>query len=246
MKALRTQIALEGSRAFFSPMIQEFLLDNPHKVTVVLEPDPGKARRDQLQETEMLKRFKKSLTKEGLTELKHGAEKVRLRQDTVDTSEALATIPSLSLDDIPKEPFDAPLNVDEIRGTPVLRHELFANGVLYADVAFDLSSIKPELLPLMPLFCKCVMNVGTKDMESIKLNQLIGRKTGGINASLTTSAIRGRKESSSHMIIRGKAVRSQIPYMFELMRILLQDVQLTDQKFLKQAVSDSKKLMKPL
>lgn len=59
----------------------------------------------------MLKRFKKSLTKEGLAELRHAAEKLRLKQDTPDPSEALARVPRLSLDDIPKEPYQIPLNV---------------------------------------------------------------------------------------------------------------------------------------
>ena len=37
LETLRAKIATEVSKAVFSPLIQKFLLDNPHKVTVLLQ-----------------------------------------------------------------------------------------------------------------------------------------------------------------------------------------------------------------
>lgn len=34
----------------------------------------------------------------------------------------------------------------------VLRHDLFTNDIVYAEVVFDMGSLKHELLPLVPLF----------------------------------------------------------------------------------------------
>lgn len=45
-----------------------------------------------------------------------------------------------------------PLQVSELKGSTVLRHDLFTNDVLYAEVAFDMRTVKAELLPLVPLF----------------------------------------------------------------------------------------------
>lgn len=39
-----------------------------------------------------------------------------------------------------------------INGVKVLKHDLFTNDVLYTEVVFDMSSLKQELLPLVPLF----------------------------------------------------------------------------------------------
>ncbi len=44
------------------------------------------------------------------------------------------------------------MQVGELKGTTVLRHDLFTNDVLYAEVAFNLRTVKAELLPLVPLF----------------------------------------------------------------------------------------------
>ena len=34
----------------------------------------------------------------------------------------------------------------------VLKHDLFTNDVLYAEIVFNMRSLKQELLPLVPLF----------------------------------------------------------------------------------------------
>ena len=41
----------------------------------------------------------------------HGTEKLHCRQETPDPPETLATVPSLSLVDIPKEPISVPIDV---------------------------------------------------------------------------------------------------------------------------------------
>lgn len=44
------------------------------------------------------------------------------------------------------------LQVGSLKGSTVLRHDLFTNDVLYAEVAFDMRAVRPDLLPLVPLF----------------------------------------------------------------------------------------------
>ncbi|KAH6557476.1 hypothetical protein KP509_1Z112400 [Ceratopteris richardii] len=228
LEQLKDRIAAEGPKAVFAPLITKFLLENPHKVTVLLQPDTDKGAVIENEEKELLKKLKESMTKEDLAELVRATEELRLKQETPDPPEALATVPCLSLDDIPKEPIRVPMDIGDIKGTTVLRHDLFTNDVLYADLAFDMSYIDAELLPLIPLFCQSVMEMGTKDMDFVQLNQLIGQKTG---------------EPCSNIIVRGKAMASQIQDLFERMRILLQDVQFTDQQRFKQFVSQSKTKM---
>ena len=46
--------------------------------------------------------------------------------------------------------------IGEIEGTTVLRHDLFTNDVLYAELAFDMSSIDSKLLPLVPIILVCI------------------------------------------------------------------------------------------
>ncbi|XP_022860815.1 presequence protease 1, chloroplastic/mitochondrial-like [Olea europaea var. sylvestris] len=243
LKDLKARIAKEGSKAVFAPLIEKFILSNPHRVTVEMQPDPEKASHNEATEKEILDGIKASMTQEDLAELARATHELRLKQETPDPPEALKCVPSLSLQDIPKKPIHVPTEVGNINGVKVLQHDLFTNDVLYAEVVFNMSSLKQELLPLVPLFCQSLLEMGTKDLEFVQLNQLIGRKTGGISVYPFTSSIRGKEEPSSHIIVRGKAMSERAEDLFNLVNKVLQDVQLTDQKRFKQFVSQSKARM---
>ncbi|KAL8156248.1 hypothetical protein AgCh_001374 [Apium graveolens] len=243
LMALKARIAEEGSKAVFAPLIEKFILNNPHRVTIEMQPDPEKASRDEEAEREILSKLKASMTEADLAELARATQDLRLKQETPDPPEALKSVPSLSLQDIPKKPIEIPIEIGDINGVKVLRHDLFTNDVLYSEVVFDMSSLKQELLPLVPLFCQSLMEMGTKDMDFVQLNQLIGRKTGGISVYPFTSSVRGKVDPCSHIIVRGKAMSGRTEDMFNLINRIIQDVQFTDQKRFKQFVSQSKARM---
>ncbi|KAI6677917.1 hypothetical protein NL676_038713 [Syzygium grande] len=243
LMALKARIAKEGSKAVFSPLIEKFILNNPHLVTVEMQPDPEKASRDEAAEKEILEKVKASMTEEDLAELARATQELRLKQETPDPPEALRTVPCLSLHDIPKEPIRVPTEVGDINGVKVLQHDLFTNDVLYTEVVFNMSSLKQELLQLVPLFCQSLLEMGTKDLTFVQLNQLIGRKTGGISVYPLTSSVRGKEDPCSHIIVRGKAMAGHTEDLFNLVNCILQEVQFTDQQRFKQFVSQSKARM---
>ncbi|KAH1267878.1 Presequence protease 2, chloroplastic/mitochondrial [Glycine max] len=241
LQDLKSRIAKEGSKSVFSPLIEKFILNNPHQVTVEMQPDPEKAARDEVAEKQILQKVKASMTTEDLAELARATHELRLKQETPDPPEALKTVPSLSLQDIPKEPIRVPTEVGDINGVKVLQHDLFTNDVLYTEIVFNMKSLKQELLPLVPL--QSLLEMGTKDLTFVQLNQLIGRKTGGISVYPFTSSVRGKEDPCSHMVIRGKAMAGHIEDLYDLVNSVLQDVQFTDQQRFKQFVSQSRARM---
>ncbi|XP_057963754.1 presequence protease 1, chloroplastic/mitochondrial-like [Malania oleifera] len=243
LKMLKARIAEEGSKAVFSPLIEKFILDNPHRVTIEMQPDTEKASNDEAAEKEILEKVKASMTEEDLAELARATQELRLKQETPDPPEALRSVPCLSLNDIPKKPIHVPIEVGDVNGVKVLQHELFTNDVLYSEVVFDMSSLKHELLPLVPLFCQSLLEMGTKDMDFVHLSQLIGRKTGGISVYPFTSSMRGKEEPCCRIIVRGKAMAERAEDLFNLVNCVLQDVQFTDKHRFKQFVSQSKARM---
>ncbi|KAL4588740.1 hypothetical protein LXL04_001635 [Taraxacum kok-saghyz] len=243
LAALKARIEKEGSKAVFAPLIEKYILKNPHLVTIEMQPDPEKASQDEAVEKEILEKVKKSMTEEDLAELARMTHELKLKQETPDPPEALKSVPSLSLQDIPKKPIQIPIEVGDINGVKVLQHDLFTNDVLYTEIVFDMSSLNQELLPLVPLFCQSLLEMGTKDLDFVQLNQLIGRKTGGISVFPFTSSKRGSDAPISHIIVRGKAMSARTEDLFNLVNCILQDVQFADQKRFKQFVSQSKARM---
>lgn len=78
---------------------------------ILYQPDPEKAAHDEAAEKEILSKVKAGLTDEDLAELARATQELRLKQETPDPPEALKAVPSLSLQDIPKEPIRIPTEV---------------------------------------------------------------------------------------------------------------------------------------
>eukprot|EP00244_Chara_vulgaris_P009641 TRINITY_DN4184_c0_g2_i1.p1 TRINITY_DN4184_c0_g2~~TRINITY_DN4184_c0_g2_i1.p1 ORF type:complete len:1050 (+),score=217.40 TRINITY_DN4184_c0_g2_i1:309-3152(+) len=244
LESFKARLVAEGAKGVFSPLLEKYLLANPHRVTILLEPDVELASKDEEREKETLEQAKSLLTEEDINKLIEATKSLKQRQETPDPPEALAVVPSLNLADIPKESAKIPIAVsEEADGSKVLRHDLFTNNVLYAEVGFDMRSVSADLLPLVPLFCQSLLEMGTKDMDFVKLNQLIGRTTGGISAYPMTSPVRGKSEPISYFMIRGKAMARQSGDIFNLMRKILTEVQFDDQQRFKQFVMQAKARM---
>ena len=70
------------------------------------------------------------------------------------------TLPKLKIDDISREIETIPTERAASGGVPVLRHDLFTNGIAYLDLAFDVSDIPEELQPYLPLLGKLTTQMG--------------------------------------------------------------------------------------
>ena len=67
--------------------------------------------------------------------------------ETPDPPEALATVPTLALEDLPRRNKVIPMEVTCVADTEVLYHDLNTNGVLYLDLGLDLHALPADLLP---------------------------------------------------------------------------------------------------
>lgn len=230
MELLKARVDNEGSRAVSTQLIEKFILNNPHRTSV-----EAQASQHESLEKYNLEKLKASMTEEDLAELARVASELQLNPPS-----PLKPVPRFSMKNISRKPMQVPLEVGDINGVKVLKHDIITNDVLYADIAFDLSSLKPELLSLVPLFCRSLLEMGTKDLNALQLNQLIGRNTGGISVYPFTSSKQGSKDPVSHIIVRGKAMSANTEDLFNLMTCVLQEVEFTNQKRFKRFVSESK------
>jgi Peptidase M16C associated len=79
--------------------------------------------------------------------------------------------------------------------------------------------------------------MGTKDMDFVQLNQLIGRKTGGISVYPWTSPVRGKADPCTKIFVRGKAMASRVEDLFNLVQHLYHSMCISPSLFLCVCVS---------
>merc|ERR1712193_361921 len=111
-----------------------------------------------------LDQLRNSMTDKDIEDLIESTKALRLHQETPDPVEALKCIPSLELDDIEKESASIPSKLQEVgsgsNGVKLLSHDMFTNNVVYAELAFDMSSLPAHLVHLLPLFCRSLTEMG--------------------------------------------------------------------------------------
>lgn len=232
--------ALDSDPAYFQAMIRAYLLENPHRTTVVLTPDPELGQVMEAEEAARLARIQAQLDESQIQEIIENTRALRLRQETPDTPEALAALPMLKLGDLDREGKTIPIEVGEIHGGELVYHDLFTNGIVYLDMGFNLHLLPPDLLPYAKLFGKALVEMGTEAEDFVKLAQRIGRTTGGIYPSNLLSAKLDDDQGIAWLMVHGKATMAQAQAMLDILRDILLTVRLDNQERFRQIVLESK------
>ncbi len=231
---------VEAGEKYFERLIADHLLANPHRTTVVLEPDPELGMRREAAEKERLDAARRAMSAQDLQSLVETTRQLKARQETPDSPESLKTIPHLKLSDLDRENKCIPLDVTEMGGSQVLYHDLFTNGIVYLDVGLNLHLLSQEYLPYVPLFGRALLEMGTEKEDFVRLSQRIGRSTGGIRPATFLSTIRQRNESTAWMFLRGKAILSQGNELLQILQDILLTPRLDHRERFRQIVLEEK------
>ena len=238
LAALKKRLAEQPN--YFGELIRRLILDNPHRSTVLLRPDVGQAAREAAAEQERLRQAQAAMSPTQLDEVAATAARLKQIQDTPDPPEALATLPTLTRQDLDPKITTIPLEVGEEAGARVLYHDIFTNGIVYLDLAMDLRALPPHLLPYVTLFGRALLETGAGALSQVQLAQRIGRATGGIGASSITTALRGRSEGAGWMLLRGKATVAQAGELLAIIGDVLTTARLDNRERFRQLVLEEK------
>jgi len=225
---------------FFEKLIEERLLNNPHRTTVVLEPEPELRKREGEREREELEKLRAAMTDGEVERILEDARKLKELQDAPDPPEALATIPVLKLADLDRENKSIPLELSQHEETPLFYHDLFTNGILYLDVGLDLHTLPQEHLPYASLLGRAFVEMGTHAQDYVSLSNRIGSKTGGIHPTGVTSSVKDAKEGAVWLFLRCKAMEERAEDLLEILKDVLLSVKLDNRERFRQMVLEEK------
>ena len=235
------KIRAEMKNGYFEKLIEEYILKNNHSSMLVLKPKKGMSEAKDEETKNKLKSIKSQLTKEQLQQLVKQTKELRDWQNTPDTPEKLQLIPMLSIQDIARKGEVLSQKVKEEAGIKVLAHHVFTNDIVYADLLFDTTVVPQELLPYITLLSGVLGKVSTEIHGYGDLSKEIDMHTGGIRFS---SQVYGEKNDDNkyHPVfsVRGRALTSKLPRMFELMREIITKTRFDDVKRIKEIIQENK------
>ena len=203
LKRLKTQI--ENDPRYFERLIDQAFLSNPHRTTLVLEPDSELPKREAEAEKERLSNARAGMDEEAQHAVRENTALLKRLQEKPDSPEALATIPMLKREDLEPQNKIIPLVQMDEEGTPILFHDLFTNGIVYVDLGLNLQSLPAQYVPYVPLLGRAFVEMGTEKEDFVSLGQRISRKTGGIHSAPLYVGCAGRKGECRMAFSAGKS-----------------------------------------
>ena len=229
-----------SDKGFFEGMIRDLFLSNPHRTTVILEPDLTLGEKEAEEEAERLRQARAGMGPGELEEVVENTRELKRLQGTPDPPEALAAIPMLKREDLDRENKIIPLAFPEGEGSRTLFHDLFTNGIAYVDVGFDLRSLPAEYLFYVPLLGRAFVELGTEKEDFVALTQRISGKTGGIHPQLFTSARKDSPGSAAWLFLRGKALADRVEELFNILHDMLLTIRWDNRERFRQMVMEEK------
>ena len=225
---------------YFEELIQKYLLDNTHGSIVIIKPERGRTARMDKELADKLQVYKDSLSKEEIDALVKATKELEEYQEEESAPEDLAKIPVLGREDISRE--IAPIYNKELEtsGVKLVHHEVETNGIGYTALLFDLSGIPEEKLPYISILQSVLGIINTKNYEYSELFNEINVHTGGIGTSLelyTDVTKVKEKEFRATFEIKGKALYPKMDVLFSMMREILMESDLGDEKRLKEILA---------
>lgn len=234
---LRDQV--EGD--YFETLIRDYMIDNPHRSMVTIEPERGLNAKNEEKLAEKLKSYKERLGEDEIAALIADTRHLKKYQEEPSSREDMEKIPMLKRSDMKKEAMPFTLSEQEYDGTKILFSNLFSNGILYLNLMFDIRTITEEELPYLGILKSVLGYTDTRQYTYDNLANEINLETGGMNCVISTyDHVKKEGTYEAKFEIRMKALYDKLPKAMALLEEILLHSKLEDGKRLKEILSEVK------
>ena len=226
---------------YFEELLQKYLLNNVHKVIVILKPKKGLTEENDAKLKKVLAEKKASLTAKELASIVAETKALEEYQEEEDSKEDLAKIPLLAREDIGKTARKICNEECRIDDIPVLKHEVFTNGIAYLRMIFDCKDIPGDLVPYLGVFKGCLGLLNTENYQYGDLFNEINIVTGGMSA--VNNCYSNMDDLSRYRLtleIKTKVLYDNISKAIELMREILMTSDFSDAKRLREIIAEGR------
>jgi Zn-dependent M16 (insulinase) family peptidase len=225
---------------YFEDLIRRLLLDNPHRADLLLYPDRNLGEEQARAEEKRVQAKTAALGRKEKAALAEAAARLKLLQETPDSPEALASIPRLSLADLPLKNREIPQELPASLPAPLYFHPQPTGGICYLALHLDAGPLPESRLPLLPLLGRAMLEMGNSRRGHIELNMEIARKTGGMDAGLSILSRLDSPAPLCSFYLSGKAAPDKTEALFELCAELLVSTNLDNKEQFRRLLLEEK------
>ena len=226
---------------YFEDLIRHSILNNNHKVLVSIYPERGLQERKEAEVKEHLATVKANMASEEIEAIVEQTKRLKIRQETPDSDEALASIPLLELSDLNPNIEAVERRESKIGNTTVHFVPTFTKGINYVGLYFKLNCLTEEELFYADILSDILGRIDTSERGYEALAKDINMNLGGLSSDITAISKDGKRdEFTPLMIVRAKALHSKLPDLCRLINEVVQKADYSDDQRLTELVQESK------
>ncbi|MFH1039025.1 MAG: insulinase family protein [PVC group bacterium] len=222
---------------FFEERLRRLVMTNPHRALLTFRPDPSYAARKEKTDRRRMEKMKSRLSREEQEKIARAAAELELLQSAPNPPEALATLPRLSLSDVPLEPIKLDTAVEEVEGCPFLVTDMFSNGLTYLALSCGLGGLDETARDYLSLFSDALGGMGAAGFDYAEMAEREAACSGGVETDLMISGT-----ADDHLTVEPRllvfcsALDRKLPEMLEMLGQRLTLCDLSDRERLKDVV----------
>ncbi|MCG2633669.1 MAG: insulinase family protein [Gammaproteobacteria bacterium] len=200
---------------YIKNLVRTALLDNPHRIRLVMRPDPALADTEVKAEQARLRQQLAAMSEADKTVVIEHTAALAERQAQTDDPELL---PKVELADVPRK-LVIPSGFNEpVGGMPASWFDQATNGLVYQQLVVELPKLAPDLVEQLPLYAACLTEVGCGEHDYLAMQQRQAAVTGGIHASIRVrSQADDLTQSRASLVLSGKALVRKHGQLSELL-----------------------------
>lgn len=223
---------------FIQSLIKKWLLDNNHRVRLVMKPDTQLNARVQAAETARLAKLKSGLNatdKQTIIARTHALQARQLQHDDE------TILPKVGLEDIPEHLHYTPGTHETLNGYPLRCYSAGTNGLVYQQITFKMPALSDEQKKLLPFYCSCLTELALGDKDYLDVQRWQAEVVGGIRAF---SSIRGTGDDvqkiDAYITLSSKALNRNQKAMSQLMQATLKQVRFDEYERLRELIAQKR------
>jgi Zn-dependent M16 (insulinase) family peptidase len=223
---------------FIQRLVKKWLLDNNHRVRLVMKPDTQLNKRVQQAEIDRLAKLKAELTdtdKQAIIDRAHALQARQLQEDDE------SILPKVGLEDIPEHLHYTPGSQETFNGYPLRCYNAGTNGLVYQQITFKMPALTEEQQKLLPFYCSCLTELALGEKDYLDVQRWQAEVVGGIRAF---SSIRGTGDDvqkiDAYITLSAKALNRNQVAMSELMQATLQQVRFDEHDRLRELIAQKR------
>ena len=239
LAAIKAHVAA-GER-YFENLIRRQFIDSQHRTVLILRPDQEQAEREAKEEEARLAKARAAMSKADLNAVVEATHTLKVMQERPDPPEALATIPTLRLADLPRHNKAIPIEVTTLRDTRVLYPRS-----LHQRRRLSRRRLRPAHAAGGPRLLRAAVRPRSCSRPASAMTTSCGCRSGSAGRPAASGRSAGRRRlpagatCAAWLNLRGKALPEQTGELLSILHDILARARLDNRERFQQLVLEEK------